>query len=207
MSSRLTEKQLDKAEAALAEAGSIRGAARLLGIQPKDMRRRRNRLAELGRLSFEPVMPGFRVHSVVNGPKGTSVRQVRDAGDKFEVPEGFALSRISAHVDADGRMVGGWRIATPDKAVQVELFKAALDEMKREIPRVEPTPAPENTSALLCNAFTVTDHHFGMMAWHEETRGDSYDLDIAERIWTDWFAAAIEMSPNAESAVLAQLGD
>lgn len=185
----------------------MRGAARLLKITPKAVRKRRVRLAELGRLGFDPVLPGYQIHSINTGPKGTSVRQVKASGEEFEIPPGFMLSRVSANVDAEGRWRGGWRIATPDKAAQYEAFKIAVDELKRDLPRVAPTPMPDGNNDLLLNQYTVTDHHFGMRAWHEETRSESYDLDIAEQIWTDWFAAAVEMAPDASTAVLAQLGD
>jgi hypothetical protein len=45
-----------------------------------------------------------------------------------------------------------------------------------------------------------------MLAWREETGAD-YDLKIAEQLLLDWFAAAIRMSPNANTAILCQLGD
>jgi hypothetical protein len=45
-----------------------------------------------------------------------------------------------------------------------------------------------------------------MLSWKEETGAD-WDLKIAERMWIDWFAAAIRQSADAEQAILAQLGD
>lgn len=45
-----------------------------------------------------------------------------------------------------------------------------------------------------------------MLAWAEETGAD-YDLEIAERLWLDWFAAAVQASPPAHTAIFAQLGD
>ena len=67
-------------------------------------------------------------------------------------------------------------------------------------------PAPRGCNADLLNFFCLTDAHFGMLAWREETGAD-YDIEIAEQLVTDWFAAAIDLAPDAHTAVLAQLGD
>ena len=47
----------------------------------------------------------------------------------------------------------------------------------------------------------------GALAWGEETRGDDWDVKVAESLLIRWFAAAIERAPDAETGVLAQLGD
>jgi hypothetical protein len=76
------------------------------------------------------------------------------------------------------------------------------------LPRAEPVilnPQIQYNGDLL-NQYTVTDLHFGSLSRREET-GTDYDLKIAEQLLLDWFAAAIQMSPNAHTAVLAQLGD
>ncbi len=58
----------------------------------------------------------------------------------------------------------------------------------------------------LLNQFVVTDSHFGMLSWREETGAD-YDLRIAEQLLLDWFAHSIATAPDAHTAVFAQLGD
>jgi hypothetical protein len=46
----------------------------------------------------------------------------------------------------------------------------------------------------------------GMLAWHEEC-GEDWDLKLAEDLIVKWFAQAIQLSPNADTAVFAQLSD
>lgn len=53
----------------------------------------------------------------------------------------------------------------------------------------------------------ITDYHFGQLSWGFETRGEDYDLKIAEQQLVDWFAAAIAASPNAKTGIFAQVGD
>jgi hypothetical protein len=79
--------------------------------------------------------------------------------------------------------------------------------MADELPRVKRTAAPKHRNADLLNCYVVTDYHLGMLAWSEETRGEAWDLAIAEKLLIDWFASAIAQSPDAETAVFAQLGD
>jgi hypothetical protein len=85
-------------------------------------------------------------------------------------------------------------------------MRAVVEAFKTELPRAEPAPAPKPGNTNLLNQYTVTDLHFGMLSWKEET-GSDYDLKIAEQLLLDWFAAAIRQSPDASTAILCQLGD
>lgn len=100
-----------------------------------------------------------------------------------------------------------WVKTTRDAAEQAATMRTVVDALLEEIPRVNPTAGPKQANELLLNQYTVTDLHFGMLAWAEETGDADYDLKIAEKLLVDWFSAAIAMSPNAAVGVLAQLGD
>jgi hypothetical protein len=187
--------------------GNVMAAARLLRMPRATVQQRVIRLAEKGLLGYSPVMPGFAAKSVASrAADGAWVRQTKAPGEVFEVPEGFVHKRISNLSDPEGRTLARWDIVEPDKAAQQEAMAAALAAFKEELPRAEPVRPPEQVTADLLNQFTVTDAHFGMLSWREETGAD-YDITIAEKLLTDWFTAAIELSPNAHTAVLAQLGD
>ena len=168
----------------------------------------------MGELGTEPVLPGFRLSkstAVYNGKTGELerefIQQQPERGAEFSVPIGHVIKGVSALVDPSGRTVQQW-IKTSQQQADIEAaMRAAVDELKKELPRVAPTKGPEHVNDLLLNQFTVTDLHFGMLAWAEETGGSDYDLKIAETLLVDWFSAAIAMSPDARVAVLAQLGD
>lgn len=123
------------------------------------------------------------------------------------VPDGFRAGGVSTYYNADGKPTAQWVKATADQARQKALLEAAFAGMADDLPRVKCTAAPKHCNADLLNCYVITDYHLGMLAWGEETRGEPWDLAIAEKLLIDWLAAAIAQSPNAETAVFAQLGD
>jgi len=62
------------------------------------------------------------------------------------------------------------------------------------------------TNKRLCNQYTLTDYHLGMVSWANET-GDEWNTTIAEDTLVSWFSKAIELSPNSEQAIFANIGD
>lgn len=181
-------------------------AAKAIGIDEKTVRRHMTMAAERGLLGYDPVLEGFAIKSVSSKVDGHWVKQTKAAGEIHEIPEGFALKRDSAFTDSEGRRIAGWRISEPSKEHQLAVMRATVDALKEELPRVEPTPAPGSTLDELLNLYAVTDAHFGMLSWREETGAD-YDLPIAEKLLLDWFAAAIDLAPPARTAIFAQIGD
>ncbi|QIG67833.1 hypothetical protein EVB53_031 [Rhizobium phage RHph_Y60] len=203
----LTDEQLrETAKTFKAYDGNKTATAAELGIKRQSLEHRLKRCAEKGLLDYKPVLPGFRVSQVTNTPNGDFIQQKPERGDVFTVPEGQIVSGVSALVDEDGREVIKW-IKTKAETVATTAWRQALDEFKASLPRLPVTAAPAFVNDQLCVQYTVTDLHFGMLAWAEETRVADYDLQIAERLLTDWFAAAIAMAPPAHTAVFAQLGD
>lgn len=219
---------------ALAQAGSQRGAAKALGVSHSSIQRTLARIArhatddthatdcprsireqaENGELGFEPVLPGYVIKETTATYDGDgnlerqSVKQHKAPGPEFKVPDGHIIKGLSAYVDSDGRQRAGW-VKTDLKAeASLKALKAAADAMREDLPREAPVPAPfmPPSAAGMLNQFTITDLHFGMLSWKDETGAD-YDLGIAEKLLLDWFAAAIEYAPAAHTAVLAQLGD
>src|SRR5690606_14681145 len=129
-----------------------------------------------------------------------------EPGEPFQLPDGHAVKGVSALVDADGRVIQQWVKTREEDEVQRQSLEAMVAVLKEDLPRLEPTPAPSIDYELLANQYTVTDSHFGMKAWRQETGAD-YDLRIAEQLLLDFFAAEISQSPKGHTALLAQLGD
>src|SRR5690606_3760703 len=82
----------------------------------------------------------------------------------------------------------------------------AFEAMAEDLPRVSSTPAPQACNAELLNCYVITDFHLGALSWPDET-GFAWDIDIAERTLIAWFERAIAQSPNAQTALLAQISD
>jgi len=93
-----------------------------------------------------------------------------------------------------------------DEKEKQERFKAFLEGLKDEVDSVAPIKRESAGNHNLCNQYTLTDYHLGMMSWAEET-GDDWDLKIAEETLTKFFMVAIENSPKADECIFAQIGD
>lgn len=187
-------------------AGVKTEAAKKLGVSSDRIKRGMKRAAERGLLGTQPVMPGFRISQVTNTPSGDFIKQQPERGETFNVPDGHIVKGVSALVDPDGREIIKW-VKTREEAAESIAWRDALDEFKKDLPRVPAVAGPTHVNEDLCVQYTLTDLHFGMLAWAEETKDADYDLQIAERLLTDWFSAAVAMSPSSHTAVLAQLGD
>jgi len=195
-----------QAAEAYATHGTQTAAAIALGWPRKTLCNRLKVAAERGMCGTKPVLPGFRISQVTNTPKGDFIQQKPERGPEWETPDGHSIKGISALVDADGRTIQQWVKTTQAAQDQMAAFRAMVEAMKEDLPRVTMTFPPASFESDLLNQFVVTDSHFGMLAHREETGAD-YDLKLAEQLLLDWFAAAVACAPQAHTAVLAQLGD
>ncbi len=103
-----------------------------------------------------------------------------------------------------GEVVLQWVKEKPDHSKDAML--AAIDELSGPVRRVKPTLPPKHTDENLCNLYTLTDCHVGMMAWAKES-GEDWDLSIAEQTLVSAAAYLISNSPKAQVGFLNQLGD
>lgn len=138
--------------------------------------------------------------------KSRSLRTSPERGPAYELPEGHIVKGESALLDPEGRVTAKWVKTNLQASHAVEQMKAVAAALTDELPRAAPVAPPTGNISDLLNLFAVTDLHFGMLSWREETGAD-YDIGIAEKLLTDWFAAAIDLAPAAHTAVLGQLGD
>jgi hypothetical protein len=123
------------------------------------------------------------------------------------VPDGFRVKRVSTLRDLQsGEAKIQWQISEPDKEQQAIAFKAAVEAMTTDVPRVKATKAPKTSSADLCAAYPVGDHHIGCLSWDKET-GDNYDLAISEDILKHAMGHLVGIAPACEDALIPVLGD
>jgi len=92
------------------------------------------------------------------------------------------------------------------KSKENDNYNAVLEALKDEVKPRKPIKLNEKGNEYLCNQYTLTDYHLGMMAWGEET-GDDWDLEIAEKTLVKFFKTAIKSSPKANECIFAQIGD
>lgn len=174
----------DEVRTALKESGTVAGAARTLGCDERNLRRRIKRMeAAEARQGYAP-----------------------EHGMTRRVPDGYLVKGVSTLYGADGTISQQWVKSHIDSERQRALLQGAIEALASEIPRERKVEPPRGGDADLLNCYVVTDYHLGQYSWHEEAGAD-WDSQIAEDLLVGWFAAAIRSAPDAETGVLAQLGD
>lgn len=122
------------------------------------------------------------------------------------VPSPLVLRGTSTLYGDDGALKLQWvKTKLSDEKFE-QALRAAVAALAEGVPRPDPVPPPENTTAELCNLYTLTDCHVGMRAWAKET-GSDWDLAIAERELTAAFDYLVNASPPARVGIVNQLGD
>lgn len=106
-----------------------------------------------------------------------------------------------------GEIVLEWVKTNKTEEDRILSLRTAIDELKASITPIKSIDNPKKfKNNNLCNQYTLTDFHLGMMSWHEETGAD-WDLKIAEDTLVKFFKKGIKSSPNANECVFAQIGD
>ena len=107
----------------------------------------------------------------------------------------------------DGIPAIQWVKTDRDAEQQQIALQAAIQAMSEDIPRASPVKAPTDTMNNLLSCYPVGDHHFGMLAWDEETGGDNYDIKIAENLLCQATSYLVNKSPESSEALIPILGD
>lgn len=122
------------------------------------------------------------------------------------VPDGYQVKGVSTYYNADGKPSGQWVKSSADEQRRQEIIQVTFDAMANDLPRVDKIVYKGVPIQTLCNLYTMTDCHVGMLAWHKEG-GEDWDLKIAERTLTGCFEQMVMSSPEAGTGIVAQLGD
>jgi hypothetical protein len=176
----MTEYNEQRVKEALAVGGTNQSMADMLGVNERTMRRWKAKLAVSG-----------------YSPEHDMTRQC---------PDGFKVKGVSSLYNKDGILSAQWVKTTTDDERRLQLLMETVSALKEEIPAVRAVAPPIANNETLLNVYTISDYHFGMLAWKPET-GDDWDTDIAEQMLINWFAQSISQAPDASSCVFAQLGD
>jgi hypothetical protein len=179
-----TEKQNEYLDA-VNEHGSIRAAGRALGVNYSTV------LGAIRTLERRAAVAGYAPERDMTRP----------------VPDGHVAGGVSTYYNKDGKVTQQWVKSKLDHDEREQLIRETIRSLADEAPRVLPTPAPDfRGHEYLCNVYTLTDCHVGMLAWHKEGGAD-WDLKIAEEVLTKAFAQMVTSAPKARVAVVNQLGD
>jgi len=123
------------------------------------------------------------------------------------VPDSFVVKGVSSYYNQDGELAGQWVKSSIDMETKRQMMEAAIAALAEDIkPAKKVKPPAKQASTQLVNTYILTDYHIGMLAWGEETGAD-WDIDLAEDTLIKWFKKSIELAPQADACVFAQLGD
>ena len=122
------------------------------------------------------------------------------------VPDGYVAKGVSTYYNAEGKPAGQWVKASLSHQALVDAMKEAVDGFKDEILPASVIVAPEGSEEHLCNLYTFTDYHLGMLAWHKEG-GSDWSIAIAEKTILAALVQMVNQSPSAHTAVLNIQGD
>lgn len=135
------------------------------------------------------------------------VAAVQPAHDS--APEGYLVRGVSTLFDGEGNIQSQWHKTVVDDERRMQLMRAAVEELASNIRPQEAVPywpVAEGEGEKLCNLFTITDYHVGMLAWRHEGGAD-WDLEIAESTLMKTFSHLVANAPSAKTAIVAQMGD
>ena len=121
-------------------------------------------------------------------------------------PDPFIVRGVSTYYNKEGKASGQWVKTRIDDNKLEALMMETIEAMKEEIPRVSMMAPPPAGNENILNCYVISDYHFGMLSWDEET-GDNWDVSIAEKMLVRWFSQAIHQSPDADTAIFAQMSD
>ena len=122
------------------------------------------------------------------------------------VPNGYVTKGVSTYYNAEGKPSGQWVKASLTHEALIEALRETVDGFKDQIDPASVIVAPEASDELLCNLYTFTDYHLGMLAWHQEG-GSDWNVSLAEKTILAALAQMINQSPQAHTAVLNIQGD
>jgi|TARA_Y100000310_G_scaffold132889_1_gene131843 hypothetical protein len=157
----------------------------------------------------------LRGQSELLGPEGETrerwdkTRQEgRDPGEVVQLPDPKTITKLATHYDAEGSVTQQWVAEKPELKAREAAWRAVAEELKKDIVRVEPAPAPSGVHPdnELLAGYPVGDHHVGMFSWVRET-GGNYDTQIAENLLRGATDHLVRAVGPCGSALVAFLGD
>lgn len=123
------------------------------------------------------------------------------------VAPGYKMGKVTVMRRADtGEPMFTWERQSPEDRKLREWIEAAFEALKSDIVPTGPVDGPATTNDDLCNLFTYSDFHLGMLAQQEEGGAD-WDLKIAERTLLGSFRMMLNQSPQAHTAIVNIQGD
>lgn len=122
--------------------------------------------------------------------------------------QGIPVKGTSTLYDEDGKVRLSWVKTNRTNEELLDLMNEVVESMKESIPQCEESKdLPKKGKDELLNLHVLTDAHVGMLACHEETMDEDFDLKHATLLYKNWIDYSVENSPEAVEGVLLNIGD
>lgn len=122
------------------------------------------------------------------------------------VPDGYVAKGVSTYYNSEGKPSGQWVKASLTHEALINAMRATVAGFKDQIQPADIIAAPAASEEQLCNLYTFTDYHLGMLAWHQEGGAD-WNVAKAEQTIIAALVQMVNQSPSAHTAVLNIQGD
>ena len=120
---------------------------------------------------------------------------------------GFAVKGTSTYYNEAGKVTGQWVKTTRNQAETEEILREFVQHLMQDVKGLAPLAnVPKHVDTDLLCVYPMGDPHYGMKAWWQDA-GDNFDLEIAERLTTGAIDRLVSTAPDAETALLLNLGD
>lgn len=122
------------------------------------------------------------------------------------VAPGNRMGKVTIQRAADGSVERTWERQHPEQESALEALREAVAGILEPIVPLPPLLAPDHANDDLCNLYTYSDFHLGMLA-QEEEGGANWDIKIAERTLVGSFGMMLAQSPPAHTGIVNIQGD
>lgn len=204
-----------RAYEAYCEFGTYARAGVALNLSKGTIQQHVKRLCEAALLAGR-APAGYKVKSVGTRTDkhgdivGVSVK-IGEAGalDKIEhIADPKKITKTTTLYNSDGLVERQWVMEKPEEVEREKSWVTFANSLSASIlPALQIPRCSGNYNEDLMTVYGVGDHHTGMLAWAEETGGDSYDIKIAERLLSDAITYLVDASPVSKVGVLSIIGD
>lgn len=136
------------------------------------------------------------------------VAAARAAGVIANREDALVVKGRSTLYGKDGEQMLEWVKTSVDQEKLEQVMREAIVALCADIEPAKRVAAPKTTQKDLCVGYIIGDAHVGLYSWADEVgAGADFDTAIAKR---DLYGAAdrlIASTPDADEAIIAQLGD
>ncbi|MFN4091639.1 MAG: metallophosphoesterase [Brevundimonas sp.] len=129
--------------------------------------------------------------------------------ENLRAPEGdpFIIAKQNTLRNGKGEVIQTWTTTVPTATALRDNLEELIETFRAQVSPLKPIDkSPKHCLKDLLAIYPVGDPHFGLKSWAEEV-GEDFDTDIARDDLCGAIDKLVEVTPQAETALLLILGD